>query len=368
MMAPLTLTPAAFDLLHDIIGNGHRADRHARMRPKGSTKKYTHVKRYKDEHDRVGEHLAITDEEIYDHILGEATYAAPLIGDDGLASAGLIELDKGGQDAASLVLEAAAVCGVTMFVTLVKDADDHYGPHCWALFNGRYAPEHIVHLLRKVANVAGCPTAEIWPCNENIRLPWGLHTWSQSRGDTILPTGEVYHNDDPDELNAAIRAVSALSRNPRPPAPPKVEPVKPKGKTTNGVSLGGNPTGQEIACAFNQANRLSALLKSLGSQERRVLEMTRCEDSPEPEAEQLAFADRPTVRPAVEQPPPPRAWAPYHGPRRPYKQKRLVQRTGPPVIASREQTRPSRTMRWPGSGDRRSRRTTPRSAPIWKRR
>jgi hypothetical protein len=71
------LTPAAFDPLHDIIGNGQRARRYARMNPPGSDAKYTTI------------HHALTDAQLEDHILGRATYVPIMIGKDGLASAGL---------------------------------------------------------------------------------------------------------------------------------------------------------------------------------------------------------------------------------------------------------------------------------------
>ncbi len=79
----MTLTSAAFDLLHDIIGNGQRARRYARMNPLGSDAKYTTV------------HHTLTDVQLEDHILGRASYVPIMIGKDGLASAGLANRTPG---------------------------------------------------------------------------------------------------------------------------------------------------------------------------------------------------------------------------------------------------------------------------------
>jgi hypothetical protein len=245
------MAPPGCDLLHDIVGNGYRAQRHARMRSKGSAKKYTYVKTYPKD----GIHLPITDDEIRAHLDGSATYATLLIGADGLASGGCVELDTGGLDAARRVLDAAQISGVTMFATLVRGAGAHYGPHCWALFDGRYDPAAIAHQMRQIATLADYGGAEIWPCNKNIRLPWGVHTWSESRGDTILQSGEIYHNDAADQLSTAIAAVTVLPRNSRPPAPPQVEQVR-----VNVAAFSGAST----IAVFNNAGSLKTDLEADG--------------------------------------------------------------------------------------------------------
>jgi hypothetical protein len=105
----------AFDLLcNHIVGNGTRANYHARMNPKGSARKYTYVKRYTGPDDKEGEHLPITDDEIRAHLAGDATYTVRLIGTDGLVSAALIELDADHLEGARRVQRAAAARNVAI--------------------------------------------------------------------------------------------------------------------------------------------------------------------------------------------------------------------------------------------------------------
>ena len=63
----------ALDLLQTIVGNGTRANYHARMNPRGTSAKYTYVKDYSDPNIPKGTHLPITDEEIEAHLTGAAT-------------------------------------------------------------------------------------------------------------------------------------------------------------------------------------------------------------------------------------------------------------------------------------------------------
>jgi len=192
----------AFPLLHDIVGNGHRAQRHAPMTATGQAKYFTVQK-------------PLTDDQLRAHLLGQATYAVPLIGTDELARAGLIEQDGGGIDMARRILSAAEARGVVMFAIIVKGSDGHDGCHPWALYDGRYDPKAIRAQLKQIAEDAGASTNEIHPNNTNIRLPFGLHLRSQTRGRTLLQSGELFENDT--ELDAAERAVLALPLNGQPP-------------------------------------------------------------------------------------------------------------------------------------------------------
>jgi hypothetical protein len=64
-------------------------------------------------------HTPITDEQIRAHLIGAATYAVPLIGSDGLASAALVELDCNHLEGARRIQRAAAARNV---VIAIRDA------------------------------------------------------------------------------------------------------------------------------------------------------------------------------------------------------------------------------------------------------
>jgi hypothetical protein len=255
----------AFDLLHRIVGNGHRAQRHAVMKASGA-KKYVHVKNY--ETDPEGEHLPITDEEIHAHLLGQATYAVPLIGTDGLASAGLIEQDAGGIDMARRILAAAEACGVVMFAIVVKGSDGHDGCHAWALYDGRYDPKAIRAQLHQIALDAGASTNEIYPNNTNIRLPFGRHLRSNTRGRLALQSGETYDLDDGDQLSMGEATVLALPLNSAPPTFVKelkdVTPCNIQRKITPGRA-----NLADVKARFNADHTWSELLSDKGGIEMR---------------------------------------------------------------------------------------------------
>jgi len=254
----------AFPLLHDIVGNGHRAQKHAKMTARG-TKKYFHVKNY--ENDPDGEHLPITDEEIHAHLLGQATYAVPLIGTDELASAGLIEQDAGGIDTARRILAAAEARGVVMFAIIVKGSDGHDGCHPWVLYDGRYDPKAIRAQLKQIAEDAGASTDEIHPNNTNIRLPFGLHLRSQTRGRTLLQSGELFENDT--ELDAAERAVMALPLNGQPPEVIYKVINKPVSNNIIRYSAPGRASLADVKARFNAENTWPELLSDKGGIELR---------------------------------------------------------------------------------------------------
>jgi hypothetical protein len=113
-----------------------------------------------------------------------------------------------------------------MFAIVVKGSDGHDGCHPWALYADRHNPAAIRAQLRQIAEDAGAETDEIHPNNTNIRLPFGLHLRSQSRGRPVLQSGETFNLDDPAEPEAAEAAVVALPLNSAPPAV-KVKPFHP---------------------------------------------------------------------------------------------------------------------------------------------
>ncbi len=121
-------SPTAFDLPHYIAGNGHRASRYARMNAPGDSAKYTTV------------HTALINAQLHEHLIGKRTYAAIIVGADGLVSVACIELDSDALDGARRVLSAAEHRGVVAFA--VKGAGDHDGSLPGYCLPNRVQPEH----------------------------------------------------------------------------------------------------------------------------------------------------------------------------------------------------------------------------------
>jgi hypothetical protein len=98
-------------LLAAIIGGERRAARHAPMLAPGARcGKYYTV------------HAALSDRQLAAHLAGHATYAGVLVDRDGLAAAGVIELDHGSDEATGRVRAAAQALGVRMFSIVVRGA------------------------------------------------------------------------------------------------------------------------------------------------------------------------------------------------------------------------------------------------------
>lgn len=243
-----------FDLLRNhIVGNGHRAGRYARMNPKGDSAKYTTI------------HEPLADEQIAAHILGRSTYAAIVIGADGLTSAACIELDADSLQGAGRVLAAAQTRQIVAFSIAVKGAGNHDGSHTWLLFAERVKPANAAHLARQIAAAAGYADAEIWPKGNAIRLPFGVHTHTQKRGRLLLQSGEVYDLDEADQLSMGAAAVAGLPLNSAPPEPPKVEPKPAERASVKILQIGGpSPIEQ-----FNASHDIADLLSSYGAVETR---------------------------------------------------------------------------------------------------
>ena len=199
------------------------------MNAPGADGKYTTVK------------APLTDGQLLDHLAGRSTYAAYLIGADGLVSAACIELDEDAIEGGRRVLEAAQRRGVVMFSIAVKGAGQHDGSHNWALFAGRHKPADAAHLARQIATDAGYPDCEVWPRGQAIRLPFGVHTHTQQRGRLTLASGETFLLDQAEQLADGLSAVAALPLNAAPPPAPVVEraprTVEPMGSARPGESV-----------------------------------------------------------------------------------------------------------------------------------
>lgn len=254
-------------LLAAIIGGRRRAARHAPMLAPGARSgKYYTV------------HNALRDRQLADHLAGRATYAGVLVDRDGFAAAGVVELDHGSDEAAGRVRAAAQALGVRLFSIVVRGAGDHDGSHSWALFAERAAPERIKALMQAIVTAAGLPAeTETWPNDANIRLPFGVHTYSRRRGRYVDTAGHSVDLDSADGVARALEAVCALEPNGPPPELPTPEPeteTRPAlhQLTPTAATIGGGPraTGvRELIAAFNNTHPIEELLRGYGATQLR---------------------------------------------------------------------------------------------------
>jgi putative DNA primase/helicase len=188
-----------------------RPTRTIRMQQTGA--KYVTLK------DSQGADITLTDAMLVEHLTGKATYGAPLIGADGLASALVWELDAGGLAMAGVVLATAGAAGLTAWAIVCPGSDGHDGAHIWCLYDQAWNPERLQEQARQVLTVAGLPHKEVYPSGANIRLPFGYHVRSQQRGLLLLQDGRQFDLNSHAGLVDAINAVCALPRTTQPPPP-----------------------------------------------------------------------------------------------------------------------------------------------------
>src|SRR6266540_6608701 len=104
--------------------------------------------------------VAITDSMLIQHLRGDTTYAAPLIGADGLAKALVIEIDSGGQAAIQSVLDCAAAARLTAFAFYVpanSNDSQHDGGHVWILYRDTWSPARLQEQSKQLLRAAGLP-------------------------------------------------------------------------------------------------------------------------------------------------------------------------------------------------------------------
>lgn len=190
---------AGFDLLRTLWTT--RPAHYARMTYPGSSSKYVTI------------HSPFTDEKLFRHILGIATFAAPLIGGDKFAKALVLELDEGGMEYAQRVLAVVERHHLTAFSFVVKGAGNHDGSHTWILYKDFFDPVRLQVQSIALLNAAGLPVKEIYPSNKSIRLPFGMHRWTDRRGTLVVQTGEVFNLDDSVEFARGIEQVCSLPLN-----------------------------------------------------------------------------------------------------------------------------------------------------------
>src|SRR6266540_2418347 len=117
-------------------------DSYARMNKPGAISKYTKIL-----DPRTKRPVPISDAAIVEHLLGRATYAAPLIGADGFTREAALDIDAGGEEAVKVGLRIVSDLGITAY-GLVSPAcsGGHNGGHIRIPFAGIAAPER-AHLL-----------------------------------------------------------------------------------------------------------------------------------------------------------------------------------------------------------------------------
>jgi hypothetical protein len=216
------LTPG-FDLLCSLWSDEYRPQRVAQMTTRGPNK-YITLKTEGEEQD-----IPVLDTHIEAHLHSKATYAAPLIGTDDQARALVIELDEDAIDGARQMLEVCDNAGLVAFSIACPGANGHDGSHTWVLYAQGWQPERLAEQSRQLLRNAKRPEKEVYPSGKNIRLPFGYHQRTKTRGRLLLQTGDVFDLDNPDQLHAAMVAVSDLPRNTTPPPP-----LRPAGSSASG--------------------------------------------------------------------------------------------------------------------------------------
>ena len=260
MSAAPSCVVAGMTFLAAILGGAQRAARHAPMLAPGDRRgKYHTVD------------AALRDRQLAAHIRGQATYGAVLIGRDGLAGAGVVELGHGAAETAERVRAAAQALDVSMFSIVGKGAGGHDGSHSWALFAEHVEPERIKALMQAIVAAAGLPArTETWPSGQNIRLPFGVHTHTGRRGIYVDTSGANFDLDSPEGLVAGVSAARALARNEPPPSLPEPEPPPPARVVAVRLSPRRNAGGvKELIAAFNCDHPIEALLGGYGATQTR---------------------------------------------------------------------------------------------------
>lgn len=231
----------------------HEPHRHALMRGPQADRKYTEY------------HRPITDQQIVAHLRGQITLAAPMIGPDGLAQAAALDVDAGGVAALRRALDTAQADGWTAYA-ITSTNDDHDGGHLWVHLDTPTTPDRARLLAQNIAEAAQVQ-AETYPTRKQLRLPLGVHRWSNQRGMLLLQDGTTIDLDSGDEAIAqALSLIAALPRNranrlpeiaiqPKPARSPHTHP------TTRQKPVG---SARDAIQAYNQATDLIGLLESYG--------------------------------------------------------------------------------------------------------
>lgn len=180
-----------------------------------------------------GEPLVITDAMLIAHINGTATYATPLIGADGLAQVLAIELDDGAEERARAVLNTMQAAGLTGFSIVCPGSDGHNGSHSYALYAQAWNPDRLQEQARQIAQAAGVSDKEVYPRGANLRLPFGKHQRTHTRGMLLLQDGQRFDLDTHRGLAEGAAVLATLPRNTLAPPAAPVKVVRDTRKPTS---------------------------------------------------------------------------------------------------------------------------------------
>jgi hypothetical protein len=166
------------------------------------------------------------------HASGEVTYACTI--DDlpnlgGVARSGAIDVDQGGRERLIEQLRVFVANGLHAFAICVSTPSGHAGGHVWLLYPESAPARDIAYQMRCLA-LPSEKAAEVWPGNQNIRLPFGFHRRAKTFGEFIYLThyDEIvsFDLDDPAQRASAAGFAMALAEaNPLPPAAPSAKPA-----------------------------------------------------------------------------------------------------------------------------------------------
>ena len=215
------------------------------------------------------------------HAAGAVTYSCTL-DRNGRANAGVIEIDEGGRAALLATLAAAQRRGRVAFA-FEQIGEHHTGGHVWVLYDQAAPLADIRAEMQQICADAGLPAdTELWPQNQGIRSPFGVHQVNRTRGSLLLQSGEIIALDS--ELAAGFAAVRALPLNSAPAPAPVVEKPAQQPRPANVISLASSAKPRQRASAgridtaaigtavrarFNAEHTWSDLLSGAGGTEVR---------------------------------------------------------------------------------------------------
>ncbi len=228
----------------------HDPPRYVRMLRPGARSKYHIV------------HRAPTPDDLHAHLTGAVTIGVPLIGAAGLSSHVALDIDQGGRPALEQALAAAHTLGWTAYA-ISSTTTDHCGGHLWVHLDQPVAPDRARQLASAIAQAAQLSDVEAYPTHRTLRLPFGRHTWTGTRGTLLLPNGQDIDLDARcDVVHTALAQVAALPLNqtanlPSPPSAPPQERARQTRQERAGAT--NNPIH-----AYNHTTHLLDLLERSG--------------------------------------------------------------------------------------------------------
>jgi hypothetical protein len=232
---------------------GHDPQRHALMNQPDHKDKYTTI------------HRPIRDQHITGHLRGFLTLAAPLIGPDGLAQTVALDVDAGGCAALQRALDAAQALGWTAY-GITSTNEEHDGGHLWIHLDQPTTPDRARLLAQTIADAAQV-RADLYPTGLQLRLPLGVHRWSNQRGTLLLQDGTTLDLDSGDAaITQALEMITCLPRNSTDRLPEIAIQPRPARSPHTHLTTRQKPAGsaKDAIQTYNQATDLIDLLESFG--------------------------------------------------------------------------------------------------------